>query len=103
MKRNKGVKHDKEKAPLSWLGPFRFTLSNVAKIFAGHGLRKYSKDNWKYVENGEIRYIDAALRHIFAYTDEEVLDPDSGQNHLEHAICNLLMARERRRMTDDGS
>ena len=93
----KPTKYDKGKAPFTWIAPFRFVLGDVAKVFA---TSKYAhkKDNWKYVENGEQRYVDAALRHLLAYADDEKTDPESGFSHLVHVICNCLMADMRRRL-----
>jgi hypothetical protein len=33
------------------------------------------------------RYVDALLRHAFAYVRGEKRDPESGEHHLAHAVC----------------
>lgn len=93
----KATKEDKGKPPFSWIAPFRQVLADVAIVFA---TSKYAhkKDNWKHVPNGEKRYVDAALRHLLAYADDEKADPESGYSHLVHVICNCLMADMRRRL-----
>lgn len=53
-----------------------------------YGARKYSADNWKKVEHA--RYLDAAFRHMMAYTSGEVNDTESDKHHLAHTICCLL-------------
>lgn len=55
-----------------------------------YGARKYSADNWKHVENGEVRYYDAAMRHIGARHAGEINDPESKLPHLGHAMCCLI-------------
>lgn len=54
------------------------------------GAQKYERDNWKYVSDSKRRYFDAAQRHIWAYKVGEVNDPETGVNHLAHAICCLM-------------
>lgn len=54
------------------------------------GAQKYDPGNWKDVPNARDRYADAMLRHIFAWLDGEILDPESGLHHLGHAGCCLL-------------
>jgi hypothetical protein len=61
----------------------------VAKVLT-FGAEKYDIDNWKHVSNGEYRYRNAALRHINDYVKGEKTDPESGCNHLAHAICCLM-------------
>jgi hypothetical protein len=54
------------------------------------GAKKYAVNNWKYVPNGKFRYINAAMRHLFAHMRGEMKDPETGENHLAHAICCLM-------------
>jgi len=55
-----------------------------------YGATKYERDNWKYVQNGEHRYLAAALRHLAAYQSGERTDQETGESHLAHAICCLI-------------
>ena len=55
-----------------------------------YGAAKYERDNWKHVENGETRYLAAALRHLAAYQSGESKDEETGESHLAHAICCLV-------------
>lgn len=62
-----------------------------------YGMRKYSNrppDNWKQVQDGKNRYFSAALRHLVAWKSGEALDPESGQSHLHHALCNIAFLAE---------
>lgn len=54
------------------------------------GAQKYEPDNWKRVPEPNRRYFDAAERHVWAYKEGEKYDPESGVNHLAHAICCLM-------------
>ena len=84
-----GRKDDADKPPVGLL-PAR-SLLEIAKVLA-FGAKKYSPDNWKVVPNAKQRYLDAALRHLFAYMDGEELDPESGLSHLSHAgTCILFL------------
>ena len=82
-----GVKHDKGK--LDWtLLPFRQVAHVVNAL--GYGERKYSRDNWKRVDQPRTRYLAAAFRHLVARLCGEKRDPESGEYHLAQAVCNLL-------------
>ncbi len=54
------------------------------------GAAKYDDDNWQKVPNLEARYYAAAQRHLTAWRQGELYDPDSGLSHLAHAGCCLL-------------
>lgn len=53
------------------------------------GAEKYEKDGWKSVPNAEERYMDALYRHLEAYRGGELVDEESGESHLAHAITNI--------------
>lgn len=85
-----GIKHDQEKPDFSLLSTI--ALTKVATVMT-FGKKKYSAHNWR----GGIVYsrlLAAALRHIFSYLGGETLDPESGQSHLAHAMCCLMMVLE---------
>ena len=58
------------------------------------GAKKYSRDNWRYVDDAKHRYTKAALRHLIAYTKGEIDDPESGMPHLAHLGCCILFLME---------
>lgn len=64
-------------------------LEQVVKVLT-YGAEKYEPDNWKRVPDGHRRYFDAAQRHIWEYKAGEMVDSESGVNHLAHAICCLM-------------
>jgi hypothetical protein len=53
-----------------------------------YGARKYGRDNWKKGIEKE-RLWAAAQRHLWAWKDESEFDPESGLNHLDHAITSM--------------
>ena len=84
-----GIKSDKGKPRYSLIpwGP----MSCVVEVME-YGARKYSEDNWRYVENGRVRFFDAAMRHMVSWHKGENRDGESDLPHLAHAVCCLLMA-----------
>ena len=58
------------------------------------GADKYEPNNWVYVPDAERRYFDAAQRHLWAWKEGEQNDPESGKNHLAHALCCLMFLYE---------
>jgi|MEHZ01.4.fsa_nt_MEHZ011041097.1_4 hypothetical protein len=80
-----GIKYDGEKPDYS-LVPFE-AMDEVVKVLT-YGAAKYDRFNWTKVEPR--RYQAAAMRHISSYMQGEKIDPESGINHLAHAVCSLL-------------
>lgn len=80
-----GMKFDGDKPDYS-LVPFG-ALDEVVKVLT-YGAKKYDRFNWEKVERH--RYEAATLRHISAYMQGEKYDPETGINHLAHAICSLM-------------
>lgn len=58
------------------------------------GAEKYEPDNWKHVPDSKRRYFDAMQRHLWAWKDGEQNDPETGKNHLAHAMCCLMFLYE---------
>jgi hypothetical protein len=73
-------------------------LDGVARVFA-IGEQKYAADNFR--TNGGLdprRTLAAAMRHlavmqrvILTGDQKDLADADSGEAHIHHAICSLLM------------
>ncbi len=84
-----GIKYDSAKPDYS-LVPFK-SLDEVVKVLT-HGANKYDRHNWRKIDAR--RYQAAALRHISAHMQGELIDPDSGCDHLAHAICSLFFIME---------
>ena len=81
-----GLKYDAGKLRYSLIPPeATHALAEVLTF----GAQKYAKDNWKLLENGKERYLDALYRHLEAYRTGEYLDSESNLPHLSHCLCNL--------------
>ena len=68
-----------------------FSVEQVVKVLE-FGAAKYAENNWQRVENGVKRYTSAALRHLFAWSGGQEMDPESGLPHIAHAACSLMFA-----------
>lgn len=86
-----GMKYDTEKGEYGLLPPF--ALDDIVNVLT-FGAKKYSRDNWRHVEDGSRRYFDAMERHIWAWKRGEKNDPETGINHLAHAGCCLMFLLE---------
>lgn len=82
-----GVKYDGDKLEYS-LVP-KGVINKVVKVL-GFGAKKYAKDNWRYVDNAKERYYNAGMRHLNQWWEGEKNDPETGENHLAHAMCCLI-------------
>lgn len=82
-----GVKFDNNK--LRWdLLPIECAEECVKVLTMGAA--KYAPNNWQLVENAEERYYAALLRHLSAWRQGELVDPESGLSHLSHVMCNVV-------------
>lgn len=82
-----GTKYDGGKPDLSLLP--KAGLEAAARAFM-YGASKYSRNNYKKGMDWS-RLVAAALRHLTAWNDGEVMDQESGLNHLDHALACLHM------------
>ncbi|MEA3639923.1 MAG: dATP/dGTP diphosphohydrolase domain-containing protein [Lamprobacter sp.] len=69
---------------------FQNALVEVAKV-GTFGAKKYSDNGWEHVDDGQARYTDAMLRHIFGAGNT---DPETGLLHMAHAAWNCLAVLE---------
>jgi len=86
-----GRKFDSDKLRYGLTPPL--ALKEMVKVLT-FGAVKYEPDNWQYVSDAKRRYFDAAQRHIWAWKEGEVLDPESGIHHLAHALCCISFLYE---------
>lgn len=87
-----GTKDDGGKETFRYM-PFK-ALAEVNKVLA-YGAHKYAESNWVHVEDGKMRYWDAAMRHLTAWKEEGPRDTGpkgSGLRHLAHAATCCLFA-----------
>lgn len=84
-----GTKYDNGKPPVAeFLLDFAPEIMEVAKVWK-FGADKYAKSNWKKVEGGKERYMNALFRHLLQ-SETEPADSESGMSHLVHAVFNAL-------------
>jgi hypothetical protein len=81
-----GIKYDGEKPRLDLL-PTE-ALEEIAKVLT-FGAKKYNDNNWRAGFKWT-RVLGALLRHLFAWSRGEDLDPETGLSHMAHAGCNVL-------------
>lgn len=77
-------------------------LRAVGRVMA-FGAKKYAAWSWTKGKEWSKDYA-AAMRHITSWAGGEDLDPESGEPHLAHAICDitfLLVSQLRGLGTDD--
>lgn len=78
-----GTKYDQEKPRMDLLDAD--ALEGLAKVLT-FGANKYAAHNWrKGVSNS--RLIAALMRHLFAISRGEEIDPESGLPHIDHLGC----------------
>jgi len=82
-----GRKYDQGKPDYTLL-PWE-AVEEVVRVL-DFGAKKYARDNWRYVDNAETRYLAAAIRHLAAHARGEVADAETGISHLAHAGCCVL-------------
>lgn len=82
-----GARYNTGKADLSLI-PL-VTLEEEAKVWE-YGKAKYAAWNWAKGMNWSVPYA-CALRHLSAWQRGEEIDPESGQSHLAHVMCNIRM------------
>lgn len=79
----------------AWLcvSGFAHALAAVADVTT-KGAAKYSPNGWRQVPDGETRYKEALMRHLFAIGRGESVDGDTGCLHLAQVAWNALAALE---------
>lgn len=91
---SKGRKDDLNKRRYSLL-PTN-TINQVVDVLEYGASDKYEVDNWQKIPDARTRFYNAAMRHIDAWWNGEILDLDKGETkgsqlpHLAHAVCCLL-------------
>ena len=86
---SKGTKYDQDKPRLAeMIIDFKEPLQELCKVWE-FGAKKYSKSNWKLVENGKDRYTNALLRHLVAEEDK-ITDDETELYHAAHIAFNAL-------------
>jgi len=63
-------------------------MQEAAKVLE-YGASKYERDNWRRPTHWSVSFA-CLQRHLAAWQSGEDNDPESGRNHLGHAMCNIL-------------
>ena len=84
-----GIKYDSGKPRIAeMIIDFADPLVEVSKVWS-FGANKYTKSNWKKVDNAIDRYTNAMLRHLIAEQDQ-LRDSESELIHAAHVAWNAL-------------
>lgn len=80
------------------------TATAMGCVGLAEGMLKYGRSNWRVAGARASIYVDACLRHLFAYFEGEDVAPDSGVPHLANALACLAIlvdAEAAGKLTDD--
>jgi ribosomal protein L32 len=66
-------------------------LEGEARVW-NYGAKKYKAWNWMKGMDWSVPFA-CAMRHMAAWQRGEDTDPETGESHLDHAMCNLRMLR----------
>ena len=84
-----GVKYDDGKPRLAeMIQDFDKAMIALCKVWE-YGADKYTKSNWKFVDDGERRYTNALVRHLVAENDS-MYDSESYLLHAAHIAFNAI-------------
>jgi hypothetical protein len=90
-----GRKDSAGKERLDLLPPL--AMLRLSRVLGYGVMEKYAdkpSDNWLRVPQAKTQYYAAALRHLLKYAAGEERDPESGQHHLAHALCDIAFVLE---------
>ena len=100
-----GAKDDKTK-PIAGELVLGFPRALEALVaVATYGANKYSRGGYLHVNNFDVRYLDAAMRHLLSYGRGDKTDKESGLPHLAHCLWNIaaILEMETRHEESSGS
>lgn len=64
-------------------------IEKVVEIYT-FGAEKYGPNTWQNLEDGYKRYKAAMFRHLMEFEKGNVIDDDSGKEHLAHMVWNAI-------------
>ena len=94
-------KFDGGKPDLSYMLEYYGLMAGFCRVMS-HGEAKYGRENFMEGAGDEAyvrRLYAAVMRHLMARYGGEVLDPESGQDHLCHAMGGIAMIYQ---LTENG-
>lgn len=77
-----------------------FALEGVVKVLM-HGAKKYAPGNYLKGMAWSVVF-DSLMRHLVAWQRGEDTDPESGEAHIDHALCNLIFLSAYRDVYPEG-
>lgn len=67
---------------------FPRAMESLVRV-ATYGAGKYSRHGFLVVPDAELRYLDAAIRHLLKYGAGEKIDQESLLPHIDHVLWNI--------------
>ena len=64
-------------------------IEKVVEIYT-FGAEKYGPNTWQNLEDGYNRYKTAMFRHLMEFEKGNVIDNESGREHLAHMVWNAI-------------
>lgn len=64
-------------------------IEKVVEIYT-FGAEKYGPNTWQNLEDGYNRYKAAMFRHLMEFEKGNVIDGESGREHLAHMVWNSI-------------
>lgn len=87
----KADRFNEGKPQLSFILDAPLAMEGLSRRFE-LGAKKYSRDNWK-LGLPDVEVIDSLLRHLVAYHNGEIFDPDGGY-HVDAIVWNAVVLSE---------
>lgn len=87
VEKGSGARYNDHKPDLSLI-PL-CTLEDEARVWM-YGKEKYASWNWAKGMPWSVPFA-CAMRHLSSWQSGEDIDPESGQPHLAHVMCNIRM------------
>lgn len=64
-------------------------IEKVVEVYT-FGAQKYAPNSWQNLEDGYNRYKAAMFRHLMEFEKGNVIDDESGKEHLAHMVWNAI-------------